>query len=190
MVPLEREVLRERRARLLTGVSGVALDVGAGTGANLEHLRSVDRLIATEPDPGMRKRLAAKLISGDPSVQVLDAPAESLPLIDDSVDAVIFTCVLCTVADVDRALAEARRVLRPGGRLIVLEHVRGAGNLAEWQDRITPLWSRAMGGCHPNRDIGAAIARAGFAFEQIDRSDPFPRWVPTRPMLEAICVAG
>jgi ubiquinone/menaquinone biosynthesis C-methylase UbiE len=94
--------------------------------------------------------------------------------------------VLCTVSDVDRALAEARRALRPGGQLVVLEHVRGTGKLAEWQDRITPIWARAMAGCHPNRDIDSAITRAGFEFEHVARSDPFPRWVPTRPILEAI----
>lgn len=184
--PLEREVLAERRARLLDGISGVVLDVGAGTGANLEHLCNAERVIATEPDPRMRKQLASKLSPAGPQVQLLEAPAEALPLADASVDAVLFTCVLCSVSNVERALVEARRTLRPGGRLIVLEHVRGTDKLATWRDRVTPLWSRAMAGCHPNRDIPTAITRAGFAFEKVERSDPFPGWVPTRPILEAV----
>ena len=68
----------------------------------------------------------------------------------------------------------------------MLEHVRGTGRLARWQDRITPLWSRLMAGCHPNRDTAATIARAGFRLERLEHFDPFPRWVPARPMIEAI----
>jgi ubiquinone/menaquinone biosynthesis C-methylase UbiE len=98
--------------------------------------------------------------------------------------------VLCSVADLERALAQARRVLRPSGRLVVLEHVRGQGALARWQDRLTPLWSHLAGGCQLGRDTAAAIEQAGFIFEQRELSDPFPRWVPTRPLLRAVAVAG
>jgi ubiquinone/menaquinone biosynthesis C-methylase UbiE len=184
--PLERAILAPRRARLLTGLTGVVLDVGAGTGANLPHFRSATRVIATEPSNGMRTRLAARLSSAPCPVELLDARAEILPMADASVDAVVFTCVLCSVHDVDRALAEARRALRPDGRLLVLEHVRGTDRLARWQDRITPLWSRVAGGCHPNRDIEPAIRRAGFVIDEAERFDPFPPWVPTRPMLQAV----
>lgn len=184
--PVERSVLAPRRASLLSELTGVVLDVGAGTGANLPHFRSAERVIATEPSAGMRRRLAARLTPAPCPVELLSGPAESLPLADDSVDAVVFTCVLCSVADVDRALAEARRTLKPGGRLVFLEHVRGTGRLARWQDRITPVWSRLAGGCHPNRDMEPAIHRAGFVIDEAERFDPFPRWVPTRPMLQAL----
>lgn len=110
------------------------------------------------------------------------------PLPAASFDAVVFACTLCTVADLDRALAEARRVLKADGRLVVLEHVRGGGQLARWQDAVTPLWSRLMAGCHPNRDTPAAIQRPGFRLEHIERFDPLPRWVPARPMLQAVAV--
>jgi ubiquinone/menaquinone biosynthesis C-methylase UbiE len=184
--PLERAILAPRRARLLAGLTGVVLDVGAGTGANLPHFHSATRVIATEPSSGMSKRLAARRSSAPCAVELLHARAEILPLADASVDAVVFTCVLCSVDDVDRALAEARRALRPDGQLLVLEHVRGTDRLARWQDRITPLWSRVAGGCHPNRDIEPAIRRAGFVIDEAERFDPFPRWVPTRPMLQAV----
>jgi ubiquinone/menaquinone biosynthesis C-methylase UbiE len=186
--PLERAILAERRATLLPGISGVILDVGAGTGANLPHFRSATRVVATEPAAGMRKRLTAKARTARCPVEIIDAPAERLPQADDCFDGVVFTCVLCSVADPDRALAQAWRTLRPGGHLVVLEHVRGTGRLARRQDLITPVWSKVAFGCHPNRDTEAAIRRAGFVFEAADRFDPFPRWVPTRPMLQALAV--
>jgi ubiquinone/menaquinone biosynthesis C-methylase UbiE len=185
---LERAVLAEHRARLLEGVDGLVLDVGAGTGANFPHFRDATRVIATEPDPRMRRQAASKLADVSCPVELLDASAESLPLADSSVDAVVFACVLCTVSDPDRALAEAQRVLRAGGKLCVLEHVRGTGRLARWQDRITPIWKLAMGGCHPNRDLESAIRNAGFSVERVEHFDPFPGWVPTRPWLHAIAI--
>jgi ubiquinone/menaquinone biosynthesis C-methylase UbiE len=184
--PLERDVLSPRRASLLGELRGQVLDIGAGTGANLPHLRRATGLVAAEPDPAMRKRLARKLPDAPLPVELSAAAAESLPFADRMFDAVVFTGVLCTVADPEAAVAEARRVLKPTGRLIALEHVRGTGGLARWQDRITPLWSRLVAGCHPNRDTAATIARAGFNLERLEQFDPFPRWVPARPMTAAI----
>ena len=184
--PLERAVLAEHRARLLAGLDGRVLDVGAGTGANLPYLGRASRVVAAEPDTAMRRRLAARLDQVAVPVEVTSDPAEQLRYPDASFDAVVFTLVLCSVASPDRALAEARRVLRPSGRLIVLEHVRGTGTLARWQDRLTPLWSLLNAGCHPGRDTSAAIERAGFTFERAEYFDPYPRLVPARPMLEAV----
>jgi ubiquinone/menaquinone biosynthesis C-methylase UbiE len=184
--PLERAVFSERREHLVAGLSGHVLDVGAGTGANLAHLRRASRVVAAEPDPAMRRRLAARVAAAPVPAEVSSDAAESLACPGASFDAVVFTLVLCSVASPDQALAEARRVLRPGGRLIVLEHVRGSGRLAWWQDRLTPLWSRVNAGCHLGRDTAAAIERAGFTIEQAEYFDPFPRWVPARPMLQAV----
>jgi ubiquinone/menaquinone biosynthesis C-methylase UbiE len=178
----------ERRARLLADFAGEVLDVEAGTGVNLQQFRRATRVVAAEPDPAMRKRLVARLAEARVPVGVGDAVAEALPYPDACFETVVCTLVLCTVTDPDRALAEARRVLRPGGRLVVLEHARGSGQLARRQDRITPVWSRLVAGCHPNLDTRAAIERAGFAFEQVETFDPLPGWVLTRPLLEAVAV--
>jgi ubiquinone/menaquinone biosynthesis C-methylase UbiE len=184
--PLERAVMAERRARLLGDLDGQVLDVGAGTGANLAYLSRASRVVAAEPDQAMRRRLAARLTGVSVPVELTSDAAEKLRQADASFDAVVFVLVLCSVASPDRALAEARRVLKPAGRLIVLEHVRGSGRLARWQDRVTPIWARVNAGCHPGRDTAAAIERAGFTIERAEYFDGFPRLVPTRPLLEAV----
>ncbi len=183
--PLEQAVLGERRAGLLAALGGEVLDVGAGTGANFPYFRGARRVVAAEPDAAMRSRMTARLARAPVPVEVTSDAAEALSQAGASFDAVVFTLVLCTVTDPDRALAEARRVLRPDGRLIVLEHVRGTGGLARWQDRLTPLWSRLNPGCHLGRDTAAAIERAGFTIQRSELFDPFPRWVPARPLLQA-----
>ncbi len=186
--PVERGWLGERRGQLLAELTGDVLDVGAGTGAGLPHYRAGARVIAAEPDPAMRAQLARKAVGAPVPVEISDAAAESLPYPDASFDAVVFTLVLCTVADPERALAEAGRVLRPTGRLVVLEHVRGEGRLARWQDRLTPVWRRIAAGCHPNRDTRAAVERAGFTFERVEAFQVPPNWSITSPMLEAVAI--
>ncbi|MDA8358183.1 MAG: class I SAM-dependent methyltransferase [Actinomycetota bacterium] len=186
----ERTWLGKRRADLVARATGQVLEIGAGTGANLAHYRDVERVVAAEPDPAMRARLRSRLDRAAVPVKVSDAPAEHLGLRDASIDTVVCTLVLCSVADPDATLAELRRVLRPGGQLLVLEHVRGEGRRARWQDRVTPLWRRVGAGCHPNRDTVAAIERAGFHLEHQERFDP-PR-VPAiiRPFVEVVAGPG
>jgi ubiquinone/menaquinone biosynthesis C-methylase UbiE len=183
--PLERGVLAGWRERLLGDLGGVVLDVGAGTGANLRYLQGATQVIAVEPDRAMRRQLTAKVPLAPCPVSVVDGVAESLPCADASVDEVVFTSVLCTVRDVGRALSEAGRVLRPGGSVVVLEHVRGTGRLAIWQDRLTPVWMLLNGGCHPNRDIETALTGAGFTITGAERFDPFPTPIPARQWLAA-----
>jgi ubiquinone/menaquinone biosynthesis C-methylase UbiE len=168
----ERRWMGGRRRRLLAGARGAVLEIGGGTGANLAHYRNVDRVTIAEPDPFMRNRIGPKLEDARVPVEVSAAGAESLPFPDGSFDTVVSTLVLCTVPDQEAALEEVRRVLRPGGRLLFIEHVRSAGSAARWQDRLEPLWRRLLGGCHPNRDTVAAIEEAGFEIETFESFYP------------------
>jgi ubiquinone/menaquinone biosynthesis C-methylase UbiE len=177
----ERRWMGGRRRRLLAGARGAVLEIGGGTGANLAHYRDVDRVTIAEPDPFMRNRIDPKLEDARVPVEVSAAGAEALPFPDGSFDTVVSTLVLCTVPDQEAALDEVRRVLRPGGRLLFIEHVRAAGSAARWQDRLEPLWRRLLGGCHPNRDTVAAIEEAGFeieTFESFYPPDPLSGLMP------------
>jgi ubiquinone/menaquinone biosynthesis C-methylase UbiE len=134
----EEAGLREIRREALSAASGRTLDVGAGTGANLElYPDAVSELVLAEPNPHMLRKLRSRATAAARPTEVLAAPAERLPLAEASVDTVVFTLVLCTVPDPEAALAEAARVLRAGGRLIFVEHVRSADSgVARWQDRL------------------------------------------------------
>jgi len=161
----------ERRRRLLDGIAGRVIEVGAGDGMNFDYYpEAVTDLLAVEPEDTMRQRAAEKARTARFPVQVEAGFADRLPAGDDSFDAAVCSLVLCSVDDQAAALRELRRVLRPAGELRFYEHVRGHGRaLATAQDAITPVWSRLGGGCHPNRKTEAAIERAGFRIETIDR---------------------
>jgi ubiquinone/menaquinone biosynthesis C-methylase UbiE len=169
---MERRWMGDRRRRLLAGARGAVLEIGGGTGANLANYRDVERVVVAEPDPFMRRRLEQKLADARVPVEVSVAGAEALPFPDGSFDTVVSTLVLCTVPDQEAALDEVRRVLRPGGKLLFIEHVGAVGSRARWQDRIEPLWRRLFGGCHPNRDTVAAIEEAGFEIDTIESFHP------------------
>lgn len=157
----ERAGLRDMRSQLLAGAHGRVLELGAGTGLNLDHYTDrVSELVATEPDPHMAKRLRHRAEGLRPGlrVEVLEMGAEQLPVPDHSFDTVVATLVFCTVADPEQAASEAARVLKPDGRLLLIEHVRaGDARRARWQDRLERPWSWLGAGCHPNRDTGATL---------------------------------
>ena len=182
----ESRWMGKRRANLLADVHGVVLEIGGGTGANLPYYRDVERLVIAEPDPFMRKQLRPKLAQASVPVEVSDADAQSLPFADGSFDTVVSTLVFCTIPDPQASLMEIRRVLRPaGGRLLFLEHVRGEGKVARWQDRLQPLWSWLLAGCHPNRDTGTTVETTGFRVEKLERFEP-----PVPLSAFAPCVQG
>jgi ubiquinone/menaquinone biosynthesis C-methylase UbiE len=174
--------LREMRRQLLAGARGRTLDIGAGTGANLDlYPEGVTELVLAEPDPHMLKQLRAKASAG---TEVVQAPAESLPFEDASFDTAVFTLVLCTAPDPAAALREVARVLRPGGRMLFIEHVRAEDpGLARWQDRLERPWRFLGDGCHCNRDTVATIEASPLNLENVER-DQLPKSPPlVRPLV-------
>lgn len=162
--------LRDMRRELLAEAGGRTIDVGAGTGANLGLFPpAVTELVLAEPDPHMAKRLRPKLAESGLSAELVEAPAERLPFEDSSFDTVVFALVLCTIPDPAAALAEAARLLRPGGRALFLEHVRSRDpKLARWQDRLEKPWRFVGDGCHCNRDTVATIEASPLTLERVE----------------------
>ena len=167
MAGTERAGLRALRERVLAGLSGDVLEIGAGTGANLPFFgAAVTSLTLTEAQPAMLRRLVRAAAQQHPSATVLRAPAEDLPFPDHSFDVAVSTLVLCGVDDQPRALRELRRVLRPGGRLLFIEHVRAAdARTARLQDRMNWL-NRVVVCCDCNRPTLESIKAAGFTVTQ------------------------
>ncbi len=194
LAPLEEAGLQAWRAELLADLSGTVVEIGAGTGANLAHYpATVDRLVLTEPEPAMLSQLRERLdrVAAGVDVTARRASASSIPLADGEADAVVTTLVLCTVPAPAAALAEARRVLRPGGRLVFLEHVAADDRPERLrrQRRVDLVWPHVAGGCRLTRRTEAAIAEAGFTVESVARESA--RKAPTfiRPMIRGVAVA-
>jgi ubiquinone/menaquinone biosynthesis C-methylase UbiE len=177
--------LRDKRQALLARAEGRTLEIGAGTGANLElYPTSVTELVLTEPDEHMRRRLEEKLAAVGRPAEIVDASAERLPFPDASIDTAVATLVLCTIPDPDAALGEIARVLKPGARLLFLEHVRaGDPGAARWQDRLERPWGWFGRGCHPNRDTLATIETSVLEVAKVE-PDRMPKAPPiVRPMV-------
>jgi ubiquinone/menaquinone biosynthesis C-methylase UbiE len=160
--------LGDLRSRLLGELEGDVLEIGAGTGASLPHYERASRVVALEPDPSMAKRLPERVAAARVPVEVVAGSAEAIPYANESFDVVVSTFMLCSVADPAAVLAEARRVLKPDGKLVLLEHVRGEGRTARWQERLTPLHRRIAGNCHLNRDTRATVAAARFDATRVE----------------------
>jgi len=180
------------RDELLAGLSGRVVEVGAGSGANFAHYPpEVSEVVAVEPEPYLREQAAAAAARAPVPVTVLDGIADALPLDSGSCDAAVACLVLCTVPDQASALGELRRVLKRGGELRFLEHVRGeSARMARAQRAVdATFWPRLFGGCHTARDTVAAIERAGFALERHRDLQPrsLPSFLPIAP--QAIGVA-
>ena len=162
--------MRSRRRHLLAHARGRTLELGSGTGLNLPHYpEDLDDLLLAEPAAPMRKRLERTIRRSGRTATILDAVAERIPVDDGSVDTVVSTLVLCTVEEPVVVLDEIKRVLRPGGRLLFLEHVRAESAwLAAWQDRLETPWRRFAEGCRCNRATVELIQAAGFCIQHTD----------------------
>jgi ubiquinone/menaquinone biosynthesis C-methylase UbiE len=183
--------LRDMRHGLLAAAGGSVLEIGGGTGANLAHYNGrIESLVITEPEPAMFRRLQSKARDQAPLAKILRAPAEDIPFEDDTFDTVVSTLVLCGVDDQARSLREARRVLRPGGQLLFLEHVRSDDPaLARLQDRMNWL-NQFVVCCDCNRPTLTSIEAAGFTISSLEQTTlpKAPKFV--RPLIVGAAVAG
>lgn len=168
MANTEQLCLNGWRRDLLACATGDVLEIGAGTGVNLQHFPAHCRLIISEPDAQMRKKLQDRLQTTELPAQLVDWPAEQLKLPNHSIDTVVTTLVLCSVADQQQALKEIYRVLRPGGQLLFIEHVRSGNRKTErWQRFCEPVWRCACGNCHLTRDTAKRITETGLEIEKL-----------------------
>lgn len=188
----ENAGLRDRRRELLAPASGRCLEIGAGTGLNLDAWpASVAQLVLTEPDPHMAEQLRKRVARSGRAAEVVVAGGERLPFADASFDSAGLTLVLCTAADPAAVLREVDRVLKPGGRLFFLEHVRAEDpRLARWQDRLHGPWYAFGYGCNCNRSTLNTIEASPLTVEQVEGGE-LPKAPPiVRPMISGVARAG
>jgi SAM-dependent methyltransferase len=190
--PLVHLAMRQRpfvpfRRRVIGAAEGRVLEIGVGSGLNLPlYGAAVRSVIGVDPSPALLRMAGARTGTARVPVTLLEASAEALPLDDRSVDTVVTTWTLCSIADAPRALAELRRVLRPGGRLLFVEHGRSPDpRIAWWQDVLDPVWRRVAGGCHLNRKIDDLIESSGFRIEAL--ANPRLPGPPTHTFLYEGC---
>jgi ubiquinone/menaquinone biosynthesis C-methylase UbiE len=192
LAPSERAGLADRRRALLADARGRLLEVGPGPGMNLPHYRpaQIEELVLAEPEEPMARRLERRVAEHGLPARVVRVPAEALPFDDGSFDAVVCTFVLCTVPEPEAALRELRRVLRPGGALLLIEHVRSeSARLARWQDRLEAPWRWFAHGCHCNRRTADTLARSAFTVDRLEPGE-VPKASPlVRPMISGRAVA-
>ncbi|WP_092024064.1 class I SAM-dependent methyltransferase [Marinobacter zhejiangensis] len=176
------------RSQVVPHCEGTVLEVGMGSGINLEFYNpeKVSLVYGLEPSEGMRRKASANLAKSPVHVEWLGLPGEQIPLDDNSVDTVLLTFTLCTIPDWLSALKQMLRVLKPGGKLLFLEHGQSPDEAVhKWQDRITPVWKRVAGGCHLNRPIADMIKESGFIVDTVENL-----YVPKSPKIASYIYKG
>ena len=169
LVHREPDEMKALRVRVAGGATGRVLEIGAGTGANLPFYRQADRIAAAEPNPYLMRRLREQVETAGLAVSLHPDAAEELSLPDASFDTVVCTLVLCSVQSPAASLGEVRRLLKPGGTLRFLEHVRGDGLEGRAHDLLQPLWGLIPGHCHINRRTGRTIVALGYEILELER---------------------
>ena len=167
---MRQEGLSPYRRRVAAAAEGCILEIGVGSGINLPYYseRAV-QVVGLDPSTKLLSMAREAMRKSELRVELLHGSAETIPLPDNSVDTVVTTWTLCSISDVVRALSEMRRVLKPEGRLLFVEHgLSPDAKVRFWQNRLTPLWKRIGGGCHLNRPIGEMVQGAGFHIERMD----------------------
>lgn len=164
---MDRKDLREVRARVCSALSGEVVEVGFGTGLNAPHYpATVHKIAAVEPSTLCMRIAESRISATSTRVELAGLTGETLDLPSDQFDAALSTWTLCTIPDVDAALAEILRVLKPGGRFHFVEHGRAPdASVARWQERIEPPWKHVAGGCRLTREISELVERAGFEID-------------------------
>jgi ubiquinone/menaquinone biosynthesis C-methylase UbiE len=168
---MRQERLSAYRSRWVPQARGRVLEIGVGSGLNLPFYGpEATTVIALDASPRLLEMArAARPPERADTIELIEGSAESIPIDDRSVDTVLTTWTLCSIDDVDAALREMRRVLKPSGELLFVEHGRSPdARVVRWQDRLTPLWRKIAGGCHLNRPIRELLERAGFELERIE----------------------
>jgi SAM-dependent methyltransferase len=182
--------LGARKEALFADLPSTVVELGAGAGASMRYLAPGTRLVAVEPNPFAHDALRRTAERHGIELEIQEHRAEATGLAGESVDAVICTLVLCTVDHPAAALAEVRRILRPGGRFVFIEHVEsGPGPLRTMQRLIRRPWRYAFDGCHLTRDTAAAINAAGFAEVRIEKYRLGGMFVPVWPQISGVAVA-
>lgn len=159
------------RRRLVSGASGRVLEIGIGSGLNLPfYPHSINQVVGLEPSPKLLQMAREAAVKASFPLELIEGTAESIPIEDRTIDTVVTTWTLCSIPNANAALSQMRRVLKPGGRLLFVEHGRAPeAHVRWWQDRLTPAWEKLSGGCHLNRDMGELISEAGFQFERLEK---------------------
>ncbi len=163
---------QKQRQKIVPEAAGEILEIGFGSGLNVPYYdpSKVKKICALEPSEGMRRKAQPAVNGTDMDIEFIALPGEQIPLDDDSVDTVLMTYTLCTITDTEAALQGMRRVLKPEGWLLYCEHGKAPDdNVARWQNRLNPAWSRIAGGCQMNRDIAALINEGGFSIKIDER---------------------
>lgn len=188
----EEACLKDWRRVLLADVRGLALEVGAGTGANLAYYTDkVEELIISEPDEFMRKRLIEKLKSFQiKKTSIKNFGMEDIDLEDNTLDCVVSTLVCCSVTNPHKSLQQAYRVLKPGGRLYFMEHVAAENNpkRLKWQNLMNPIWKRISGNCHTNRETEKYIKETGFEIKIIKKASMRKAPAFVRPTIRGVAI--